>query len=170
MSWTLTLPLPPPSSPFWSINTLSSAKVGCRRRRPWPLSVQQSSDLWGLRLALTLHLGPGSINDGRSVAPWMEGRRWLSVPPSPLSVLLSSAWWRRHHHHLLGVWVAPDGVTVSAPAFDGSFNFMPNFSQHREDRCCPACAPHLSASPCCKDREQRRTNAGRWVMHTHQDV
>ena len=70
-------------SPSWSINTLSSAVVGCERRRPRSLSVQQSSDLWGLRLALTLHLGPGSINDGRSVPLWMEGRDSLSPPPPP---------------------------------------------------------------------------------------
>lgn len=39
-----------------------------------------------------------------------------------------------------------DQVTVPALAFDGSFNFMPNFSRQREDRCCPACAPYPSAA------------------------
>lgn len=43
----------------------------------------------GLRPALTLHLGPGSINDGRSVAPWMVGRDSFSTSVS-LSLSLSS--------------------------------------------------------------------------------
>lgn len=82
---------PPCLSPSWSINTLSSAEVGSERRWPRPLSVQQSSDLWRLRLVLTLHLSAGSINDGGSVAPWMEGRNSLSVaPPLFLSLSLST--------------------------------------------------------------------------------
>lgn len=37
-----------------------------------------------------------------------------------------------------------DQVTVSALAFDGSFNFMANFSRHGEDRCWPrSCSPSL---------------------------
>lgn len=40
---------------------------------------------------LTLHLSAGSINDGGSVAPWMEGRNSLYVaPPLFLSLSLST--------------------------------------------------------------------------------
>lgn len=49
-----------------------------------------------------------------------------------------------------------DQVTVPALAFDGSFNFMPNFSRHTEDRCCPGCAPHPSAPLCRRDKREAK--------------
>lgn len=126
----------------------------------------------GAQAGANLALGPWQYKWWQ-VSGTADGGERLSFSASVslclFCVLLSSLWWR-HHHYLLGVRIVLDRVSVLAPAFDGSFNFMPNFSQHREDQCCPACAPRPSASPCCKDREQRRTNVHCWVMCTHQDI